>query len=265
MRIELILIAAILYTPPDGMPCDAAARLWQAWPDDRNNLQAISQGGIAAARSLPATSCVGYNPAGLVDRRNGWDPHSLKAAPATPPAASQVPGSVQRSIYPSAKQLLSPSFNNPRASPSVPPPDRSQYVVYIDVLFSKPKQQTMADTQIDCPSCGSPMTSGCATIHGTFWGFLFFGMSWQHLWFANEQGETRIMKSNNAPAERCSTCGTIVIRDDDWLIENADAADQKGDTERALALYRVAAKAGIDREHAQQRIRLLESKVKTPR
>jgi hypothetical protein len=52
----------------------------------------------------------------------------------------------------------------------------------------------------------------------------------------------------------------VVILDDDWLIENADAADRRGDTKRALQLYRIKARVGIDVEHARARIRSLESK-----
>jgi hypothetical protein len=121
----------------------------------------------------------------------------------------------------------------------------------------------MVDGHIDCPACGIPMTPGSATIHGTLVGFLFFGMSSQHLYFQDEQGETRIMRSNGAPAYRCRECGTVVILDDDWLIENADAAERDGDTKRALTLHRIKAKIGIDVDHARQRIDVLESKAKT--
>ena len=71
------------------------------------------------------------------------------------------------------------------------------------------------------------------------------------------------MKSNDAPAYRCQECGTFVIQDEDWLIENAYVAESSGDTQRALVLYRISVEVGIDVDHARERIHVLESKGKT--
>jgi len=124
----------------------------------------------------------------------------------------------------------------------------------------------MVNPLLDCPICGVPMISGNTWIDSTLLGFLFGGWGHlfyrEHLWFLDEQGKTRVMTSNDAPAYRCSGCATVVILDDDWLIEHADAAERRGDVQRALQLYKIKARVGIDVDHARERIQVLKSEVK---
>ena len=76
---------------------------------------------------------------------------------------------------------------------------------------------------MECPTCQRPMTEGSSTVEGTFLGFLFVGLSHQHLWF--EPGELngtpidgkghrkfRVLPSNRrCSAWHCFGCRTTVL------------------------------------------------------
>jgi hypothetical protein len=57
---------------------------------------------------------------------------------------------------------------------------------------------------------------GSASSEGTVPGFLFFGFSWQHLWWSDPD-ETRasrqkvIVTGDQRPADRCVACGMIAF------------------------------------------------------
>ena len=124
----------------------------------------------------------------------------------------------------------------------------------------------MVDAHMDCPACGTRMISGRTKVQKTRVGCFLSGADLffrEHLWFRDEQGKIQIMKSNDARAYRCRKCGTVVIQDEDWLIENAYAAESSGDTKRALVLYRISVEVGIDVDHARVRIHVLESQGKS--
>src|SRR5262245_6906686 len=67
-----------------------------------------------------------------------------------------------------------------------------------------------------CPGCGGQMVHGRLRVRGTVPGFLFFGLSWQHLWWS-DPNETRasrqklILSGDQRPAERCVSCGMIAF------------------------------------------------------
>jgi hypothetical protein len=64
-----------------------------------------------------------------------------------------------------------------------------------------------------CPYCGSQMNVGKAKIQGTFWGFLLFGLSYQHLYYETPDGtENLIMKSRaQKEAYLCNNCEGLFI------------------------------------------------------
>lgn len=66
-----------------------------------------------------------------------------------------------------------------------------------------------------CPGCASEMVAGEARIHSTFLGFLLFGLSHEHLWFAPQDArnrEARVLHSGERRiAWRCSDCDTTLI------------------------------------------------------
>jgi len=58
------------------------------------------------------------------------------------------------------------------------------------------------------------MHAGVAEVRGTFWGFVFYGWSHQHLWFQPVGGDKRmkIVGSGEASAaHRCEACGAVAI------------------------------------------------------
>jgi hypothetical protein len=56
------------------------------------------------------------------------------------------------------------------------------------------------------------MVAGSVFIRGTFWGFLFYGFSHQHLWFSSKGDETIAMRSGDTRAAwRCTRCGTMAV------------------------------------------------------
>jgi hypothetical protein len=69
-----------------------------------------------------------------------------------------------------------------------------------------------------CPLCGSDLEQGRATVHGTFWGFLLVGFSYQHCWFepASGAGEQVVVPSGGSRrACRCPRCGFVAIKAND--------------------------------------------------
>jgi hypothetical protein len=72
------------------------------------------------------------------------------------------------------------------------------------------------DSDLDCPSCGGRMVPGRLRVKGTAPGFLFFGLSWQHVWWSDpeETRQTRqkvIVSGDQRPAARCVDCGMIAF------------------------------------------------------
>ena len=60
------------------------------------------------------------------------------------------------------------------------------------------------------------MVPGRLRVKGTVTGFLFFGLSWQHLWWSDpaESRESRqqvIVSGDQRPADRCVACGMIAF------------------------------------------------------
>jgi hypothetical protein len=64
-----------------------------------------------------------------------------------------------------------------------------------------------------CPKCGGEVEVGHVEIHGTFWGFVFVGFSYQHCWFvpAGRTEEIVLRTEEKQEACRCTKCGTLVI------------------------------------------------------
>jgi predicted RNA-binding Zn-ribbon protein involved in translation (DUF1610 family) len=74
----------------------------------------------------------------------------------------------------------------------------------------------MKAPQPNCPYCGTKMIPGTASVHGTFWGFLLFGLSHQHLWFRSgslKSGEEKIIvgSGDERAAHSCPACGAVSI------------------------------------------------------
>ena len=68
-------------------------------------------------------------------------------------------------------------------------------------------------TAASCPACGGEFEAGHVEIHGTFWGAIFVGFSYQHCWFVPEgRGEEIALRTDEKrKAHRCARCGTLVI------------------------------------------------------
>ena len=64
-----------------------------------------------------------------------------------------------------------------------------------------------------CPQCGGSVEAGQVEIHGTFWGFVFVGLSHQQCWFrpAGRKEEIALGSEEKRVACRCTRCGTLVI------------------------------------------------------
>jgi hypothetical protein len=66
-----------------------------------------------------------------------------------------------------------------------------------------------------CPKCSADMIGGKLAVHGTFWGFLFLGWSYQPCWWqpGGDPGkEEKLIEANGArEAFRCASCRMIII------------------------------------------------------
>jgi hypothetical protein len=61
------------------------------------------------------------------------------------------------------------------------------------------------------------MVDGKVAVRGTMPGFLFFGLSWQHLWWTDRDGTRAsrrrlITSGGTAPAAACRVCGLVAIQ-----------------------------------------------------
>lgn len=69
--------------------------------------------------------------------------------------------------------------------------------------------------EVRCPLCGGHLDAGHVSIDGGFVGFLFVGLSWQHLWFQPQgHAATRVRvlsPSRDRRAWRCTACGAVVV------------------------------------------------------
>ena len=66
-----------------------------------------------------------------------------------------------------------------------------------------------------CPLCGTELEAGSVTVHGTLWGFLLVGLSYEHCWFQPASGaeETVVLSSKDSrDACRCLQCGFVAIK-----------------------------------------------------
>lgn len=79
-----------------------------------------------------------------------------------------------------------------------------------------------------CPFCETPMVAGNLEVRGPGWGFLLFGWSYQHCWFAPEEGPDEMFVSNKLSrqakhpdcgafraAYKCQACRTVVAPGED--------------------------------------------------
>lgn len=64
-----------------------------------------------------------------------------------------------------------------------------------------------------CPVCDSELRAGTAQVRGPTAGFLVFGLSWEHLWFAFREGpRAKVLASGNSCyAYGCAHCGLVLI------------------------------------------------------
>jgi hypothetical protein len=65
---------------------------------------------------------------------------------------------------------------------------------------------------MQCPVCGDVLQPGSLQVRGTFWSYLFLGLSWQDLCFDNADGSwCALAMRERRPGFRCKRCGTTVI------------------------------------------------------
>jgi hypothetical protein len=69
---------------------------------------------------------------------------------------------------------------------------------------------------MQCPACRGEMVEGQLAVRGTLPGFLFFGLSWQHLWWLDGHGTSAsrqklIVSGDRRPAVRCVGCGMVAF------------------------------------------------------
>ena len=66
---------------------------------------------------------------------------------------------------------------------------------------------------MNCPKCGETMLKGDVQVRGTFWEFLFVGLSSQHLFFSPDEGKRqRVMESADVHhAHQCESCGCVLV------------------------------------------------------
>lgn len=71
--------------------------------------------------------------------------------------------------------------------------------------------------ELICPSCGGAMVQGVVKVKGTVPGFIFFGWSWQHLWWS-DNAESRASRvrligtGGQRPAYRCPACRLVAFK-----------------------------------------------------
>jgi len=74
------------------------------------------------------------------------------------------------------------------------------------------RTQAVTDTTLSCPFCSHPMVPGNAYVAPTFGGFLLFGLSYKHLYFASDTGITLAVRNGvSRSAHQCGKCGAIVM------------------------------------------------------
>lgn len=66
-----------------------------------------------------------------------------------------------------------------------------------------------------CPKCAADMTSGLLAVHGTIWGFLTVGLSYQPCWWQPDGSkEVKLIEAiSQRAAFRCGNCRMILIPD----------------------------------------------------
>ena len=65
----------------------------------------------------------------------------------------------------------------------------------------------------DCPHCGGRLEVGNVAVHGTFWGWILVGWSYQQLWFQPHLGEERrvLQSGESRQGWRCADCGFVGV------------------------------------------------------
>ena len=79
-----------------------------------------------------------------------------------------------------------------------------------------------------CGKCGETMIPGRLVISGTLGGFLFFGLSYKHLYFEDaEWGRTKVLDNSGIrQAYRCGACGSLFM--DGSEFEESGIPDETG-------------------------------------
>ncbi len=67
--------------------------------------------------------------------------------------------------------------------------------------------------KLTCPYCNGDLVTGEARIHGTFGGFLLYGLSYENLYFKTHTGEEiKILGSTEvAPSLLCPECEVVIL------------------------------------------------------
>ncbi|WP_068475845.1 hypothetical protein [Saccharicrinis aurantiacus] len=71
---------------------------------------------------------------------------------------------------------------------------------------------------LKCPNCNGIIVHGTARIHGTMFGFLFVGFSYQNLYFQpNNEREYKVLGPNMpVQAMICKNCETLVLSQENY-------------------------------------------------
>lgn len=68
---------------------------------------------------------------------------------------------------------------------------------------------------MNCPTCSKEMQRGFAEIHGTPMGFMFFGLSYKHLFFSavgSDEEQVIVDNDDKVLTHYCRYCRTTVMR-----------------------------------------------------
>ncbi len=71
------------------------------------------------------------------------------------------------------------------------------------------------ERRMTCPVCNSELVGGSAEIRGSFFHFLFLGLSYQSLFFRRKndlKGVQVLRPHTRRDANLCETCGTVVLQ-----------------------------------------------------
>lgn len=98
------------------------------------------------------------------------------------------------------------------------PINEKLYCSKCSAIVKRQLRQSEGFNDIKCPKCNGVMTGGKASVHGTVWGILSFGLSPQHLWFEPADGsfieKIEIESGCSTKAACCERCKIILISGD---------------------------------------------------